>query len=63
MSCLGPFRPSFDFEADFISLIEGFETAALDTFEVNEHILPAFGLDEAITLLVIKPFYSTFRHI
>jgi len=40
-----------------------FEPAAFDGAEVHENVMSAVTFDEAVTLAVIEPFHSTFRHV
>jgi len=51
--------PTLQFKADRLTLVEGLEPGALDRRDMDEHVLGAVGrLDEAETLLGVKPFYS-----
>ena len=42
-----------------LTFVEGLETVALDSGEVNEYIVAAFDGDETIALFAVKPFYCT----
>jgi len=46
----------FAHQADRLAILQRFEPAALDRAEVNEHIGPVFGLDEAEAFALIEPF-------
>lgn len=53
---------SRDVEGNCCSLVKGLESIHLNLREVNEQIFAILLRDEAITLLRIEPFYSTFSH-
>ena len=53
-----------DLVADFLTLVEGFQSGALNGADVNEDILAAFvRLDEPETLGGIEPFDGTTCHL
>lgn len=52
------------FEGDLLSLVEGAEAFALDGRKVDENIAAAVVVgNEAKSLVLIKPFYSTVVHV
>jgi hypothetical protein len=53
---LRPFLTLHDFEFDFITFGERFETATTDRAEVHEDVGSAFPRDEAKSFGVVKPF-------
>jgi len=61
--CLRSLGTLFLIEGYAITLLQAFETFALDGTEMNENIRTAINFDEPETLGIIKPFYSTFRHV
>ena len=49
-----------NFIVDLLTFIEALETSLLDGADMDEHVLATIvGLDEAITLLRIKPFHGS----
>jgi hypothetical protein len=57
-----PIRDKLEF--DRLPLIETSEASAFYRWDVNEHVLAAaLRLDEAVTLLRIKPLHGTCRHV
>jgi hypothetical protein len=61
------FTPHFvrlDLEIDLLTFGKAGKTRPFNGADVNEHIVSAvIGLDKAKTLLPIKPFHSTCRHV
>jgi len=51
-----------NFELYLIALVKDLEPVPFDGREVNEDIIPAVSGNEAKTLLLIKPFNTTFGH-
>ncbi len=51
-----------DVEFYALSFVEGFETVALDSGEVNEYVASAFNFDETVTFFCVKPFYCSCFH-
>src|SRR4030042_3633157 len=59
---LGSFRPIRDLKLHFLPFIKGPKSFPFDSRVMYEDVTPFISLDEAIPLLVIKPFYPSFRH-
>jgi len=55
IGCLQTFRSLLNSELDLLALIEGPKTIPLDRAEVDENVLAALPLDEAIALVVAEP--------
>ena len=52
-----------DLVVDLLTLIEAVQTRALYGGDVDEDVRPTFvGLDEAIALLAVEPFYGASCH-
>lgn len=60
---LRPFGPFFHFEGHLFSLAQRSKTLSNNCRMMDENITLILGLDETITLLVIEPLYTTFRHL
>ncbi len=60
--CVWALRTLGDLELYLIALIEGFESIPLNGGEMNEDIISVISGNEPKTLLLIKPFYTTFGH-
>lgn len=58
----GSFFALLNVEGHFVTLIEGFETASIDTGMMNEDVRTVLLLNEAITFGVIKPFHNSIGH-
>jgi hypothetical protein len=53
----------YDFEADLLALVQRAHAGALHGRDVHEHIFRAIvRLNEAVALLGVKEFHSSFRH-
>src|SRR6185503_545310 len=53
-----------DLVVDLLPLIEAVQARALNSGNVHEHVRPALvGLNEAVALLPVEPFYSAGSHI
>src|SRR5690349_21162759 len=53
-----------DIEADLLPLIEGAQAGAFDRADMNKHVIAAAGeLDEAKTLLAVKPLHDSCIHL
>jgi hypothetical protein len=61
--CLRPFSTFFHFKTDAFAFTQGLEADSFDGSVMYKNIRPFTGFDETVTLFVIKPFYSTFRHL
>jgi hypothetical protein len=60
--CLQSFRTLRNLELYLIAFVKGLEAVPLNGGEVNEDIISVVSGNEPKTLLLIKPFYSTFGH-
>ena len=56
---LGSFGSLFNIELDLLAFLQVAITIALNSGEMDEHILAAFALDEAETLITVKPLNRT----
>jgi hypothetical protein len=63
LSSLGAFRAFFFDEAYQFAFGQGLETAALNSGEMNKQIAPAISFNKSEALTLVKPLYSTFRHV
>jgi hypothetical protein len=61
--CRWSFGALLNFEADMIAFREALKTLTFDGAMVNKDILSALNRDKSEPLFVIKPFYSTLRHL
>src|SRR6266851_5626535 len=59
---LQPLRAFGDFELDFVALGQALEALCLDGAVVDEDILAALDLDEAVPLRIVEPFDGTLCH-
>jgi hypothetical protein len=59
VSSLGTAVAFNDVKADFVALVEGFETCGLDGGKVYEYVFSIFALNETETFFCVEPFYST----
>ena len=55
----GTLLPLDHFELNLLALLQGFEAFTLNCAVVNEDIVTAGTLNEAKTLLVVKPLYCS----
>lgn len=62
IDCLRSLLALFDLERDFLPFAQRFETLAFDCTEVDKNIRTAVYFYKPITLLLIEPLHSTFRH-
>jgi hypothetical protein len=60
---LGALGSAFLVKGHPVAFGQRFEPAAFDGAEMHENIVSAVTFDEAVTLAVVEPFYSTFRHV
>jgi len=60
LSRLHAFRTAGRYKLDFLTFFQGFETTALNFFEVGEQIFATISRrDEAETFGFVEPFYGT----
>jgi len=57
------FLTLLDVKRDLVAFAEGFKPAGVDRRVVNEHIRSIFLLDEAESLVIVKPFNSSISHV
>jgi hypothetical protein len=56
------FRPILHVEADRLAIHQRFKSGALDRAEVDEHIGPVFGFNEAEAFALVEPFDFALHH-
>jgi len=63
LSGLGTLVPFGQFELDPRTLLEAAIAISLNFGLMDEYVASFIRLDEPVTLGVVKPLYSTFRHV
>ena len=60
--CSWTFCALLDLKGNAVAFVERLEARPVDPRMVNEYIRSIFLLNEAVALLVIKPFYRSIGH-
>jgi hypothetical protein len=59
---LGALGPLGDFKLDLIAFVKHLKPVLFDGGEMHEDVISIVSGNESKTLLLIKPFYTTFGH-